>query len=262
MVTIPRLIATAYQGSFSSGRTKPAVFMCEDAGGNSAGEYVVKLIGSPELSVEAMLRELVGSLLADALGLIVPERAIVTIERELAAAISDPELAGVMAASAGNNFGSKNMIGGYVTWPVEKSIPTHLRQTAAEIFAFDMLVQNPDRNTVKPNILWRDERLVLIDHESAFSFVLNIFPIRTPWLLEEQPYHRKHIFYGELKGSDLALERITTELMRLSDDWWEEIRSEIPAEWMNEQFDKMREHVMKVQLHATEFMNDIRRVLS
>jgi hypothetical protein len=41
----------------------------------------------------------------------------------------------------------------------------------AEIFAFDTSIQNPDRRYDKPNVLWRDEEMFVIDHELAFSLL-------------------------------------------------------------------------------------------
>lgn len=45
------------------------------------------------------------------------------------------------------------------------------RDQAAAIFAFDLLIQNPDRHTVNPNLWTRSDRLVVYEHEQAFSFL-------------------------------------------------------------------------------------------
>ena len=86
---IPNLIAGTYHKSFSSGRTAPCVILCYDENGNTAGEYVVKLKGNIETGAAGLLRELLGSFLADELGLKIPCPAIVRVTNELADAITD-----------------------------------------------------------------------------------------------------------------------------------------------------------------------------
>ena len=172
---VPTLIATSYQKSFEAGRTAPGVFICEDANGNSVGEFVVKLRHNVEAGNSAMLRELVANLLADELGLVVPEPAIIRLEADLAGSIVHEPVAESVRGSIGLNFGSKNLTGGYVTWPNNKPIPPLLKEAATDVFTFDALIHNPDRRRDNPNILWKGDQIALIDHESAFAFLLGMF---------------------------------------------------------------------------------------
>lgn len=71
---------------------------------------------------------------------------------------------------AGLNFGTRYLTG-YRTWLRGQSIPASLRNTALELFAFNALIQNPDRGAGRPNLLSGNGRIIAIDHDAAFSFV-------------------------------------------------------------------------------------------
>jgi len=56
-------------------------------------------------------------------------------------------------------FGSKLLPSGYSTLPVGKRVPDDLRQTALEILAFDVVIQNGDRIPTNPNCLTNGQSL-------------------------------------------------------------------------------------------------------
>ena len=64
-------------------------------------------------------------------------------------------------------FGSKHLPPGYTSWPLGKSIPKDALVTAAEIFAFDVLIVNDDRRPENPNCLFSGSSLAIYDHEAA-----------------------------------------------------------------------------------------------
>src|SRR3989304_2940924 len=151
---IPILNATSYQKSMLGGRTQPCLFFCEDDDGNNYGEYVVKLKAGMENRENGLMAELIASQLAIYLDVPTPYPAIINIDPLIAEIIPDQTLSRKIRESAGLNFGSQVVTGGYETWPVGKAIPSSLKQVALEIFTFDALIQNPDRRPDKPNILW------------------------------------------------------------------------------------------------------------
>ncbi len=75
-----------------------------------------------------------------------------------------------VAKSVGLNFGTKYLTG-YRTWPRGQTIPHSLHAAALDLFAFDALIQNPDRGADRPNLLTGNDRILAIDHDSAFSFI-------------------------------------------------------------------------------------------
>lgn len=261
MRIVATVTAASYQTSFSSGRTIPHVFKCEALNGDDAGEYVVKMRNSIETHGAGLLREILGNLLGHELGLITAEPAIIKIDPELADAITQQDVAAVVRNSPGLNYGSRNLTGGYTVWPVGKLLPLSMRIHAADIFVFDALVQNPDRRVGKPNLLWKDDQLVVIDHEMAFSFLLSIVPSTSPWLLNEQPYLSNHVFFSDLCHSDLELDRIAGAVDAIGNEFWEAAAAIIPESWKGSEFMRIRTHVEAVQQHLDTFMNEIRRVL-
>jgi len=57
------------------------------------------------------------------------------------------------------------------SWPSSTAARRIRRSTSAEIFAFDVLAQNPDRRAGNPNLWARSNRLGVYDQEQAFSFL-------------------------------------------------------------------------------------------
>lgn len=261
MRPVPTLVAASYQISFNSGRTVPHVFTCEDLSGNNIGEYVVKMKGSIETHEAGLLREMLGNLIGYEIGISTAEPAIVRVDLELANALTNNSVRDVVMNSLGLNFGSKNLAGGFSTWPVGKTVPHSMKADAADIFVLDALLQNPNRRTGKPNLLWRDDKILIIDHEMAFSFLLSIIPSTTPWLLNEQPYLSDHVFFSELLHEQLDLDRVAGAIEAIGDEFWEEAEAIIPNSWKGSEFGRIRTHIIAVQQHLDLFMNDIRRIL-
>lgn len=134
-------------------------------------------------------------------------------------------------------------------------------QTALDIFAFDALIQNPDRRFNNPNLFIRGDGLLIFDHETAFSFVLALFPSATAWKLASQPYLTDHVFYRRLKSKPIDLTGFTASLGGLSDGLLKEIMADVPAEWNNDNLPKIERHLRTVRDHAGEFAEEVRRFL-
>ena len=259
---IPVLQAVSYQRTMETGRTKPCLFLCEDAANGILGEYVVKLKAGLETRENGLAAELIASQLAAVLDMQTPEVAIINIDPLLAEAVSDPALARKIVESQGLNFGSKVLTGGFDTWPIGKQLPSGLFQTAAEIFAFDALIQNPDRRPEKPNVLWKADQLCIIDHEMSFSFVYAIGAQAEPWEISSLAWLNNHLFYRELKGRTISFDRFAGALDAVSGDIINGIMSYIPDVWRNENVVKIQNHIMQVASHANEFIDEVRRTLA
>jgi hypothetical protein len=180
-MNIPILNASALIRELSSGRTKPCLFHCECDNIELGSEYVVKLKDGIETREHGLVSELIASQLAIFLDIPIPEPAIINIDPLLSEIIPDTVLSQKIRKSAGYNFGSKFICQGFDTWPVGKPVPANLKTLALEIFAFDALIQNPDRRIDKPNVLWKGDELYIIDHEMGFSFIFDILPLKEPW---------------------------------------------------------------------------------
>jgi hypothetical protein len=257
---IQRLTAVQFTRFMDSGRTSPALFNCEDQSGTAAGEYIVKLRGS--IQQTGLLRELLGSRLASHFGLTVPEPALVTLDQELAGPIAsfNQAKAKIINGSIGLNFGSRVVIG-FSTWPIDRKIPAVIWQTAVNIFAFDALVQNPDRRFGNPNLFINGDNVFIFDHEIAFSFLMDIFPSPSPWLVDRQPYLTNHVFYRQLKSQNIDLTDFTLRLSGLSDAVLGEVFADVPSEWNNEDVPRIGQHLNMMRNHAEEFAEELRRFL-
>jgi hypothetical protein len=258
---IPQLSANSFVRCLESGKTRPCLFFCGSDAEDINGAYVVKLKSSVEGKETGLAFELIASELAHLLGLPTPEPAIIEITPALGAIMDDSEFVLRIGANAGLNFGSKFMAGGFMKWAVGMGIPTNLVQLAIEIFAFDAMIQNPDRRAEKPNVLWKDEELYMIDHEMSFSFVYDIFPSPTPWKIAGLNFLKNHLFYHGLQQKTVNLDRFAGVLEALSDDNLGAVLSNIPREWDNDKIPRVAEHIKEVVNHSNEFIDEIRRFL-
>ena len=133
------------------------------------------------------------------------------------------ELVKLVKGSSGLNFGSVHLGAGFTTWPPGRHPVGTQRDQAADIFAFDTLVQNPDRRAVNPNLWARSDRLGVYDHEQAFSFLS--LPIiggaPKPWAAASHGngfrFLEQHVFYGSLRGGRLNLGPFKEKLGALTD---------------------------------------------
>jgi hypothetical protein len=265
---VPRLIAAQLHKFTKTGRTSPAVIGCEDEAGNRVGDVVVKLRGGVDNGVTSLLCELFASRLASYFGLAVPDPALVVIDSDFADLVAfheasgpEPKRAERIRNSVGLNFGSRLLVD-ISPWPVDKAIPESMWQGATEVFAFDGLVQNPDRRFDNQNLMTRGNDIFLFDHELAFSFLLDILVSATPWRLDGQRFLSDHVFYRKLKGKPIDIAGFTARLAALPGPALDGILADVPAEWNNENLSKIEWHLRTVSNHATEFAEEIRRRLA
>lgn len=226
---ISRLKANAVVRVLTHGRTLPCMVLATDGSGETH-EVVVKWRRGPEQKDVGGICELACSLVADDLGLPTPKPSLVEIDDEFHRAIQEPRLAKIVEQSAGWNFAS-SFLAGHNTWPRDKTLPSHLQQLGLETFAFDVLVENPDRRHAKPNILWNGGELALCDHEQAFSFLRGVLFWKPVWAGGESRHFREHIFASQLKGATLDLNRLNGALAALSDQRLAEYADAIPDAW-------------------------------
>lgn len=258
---MPHLYANSYQKRMESGRTKPCLFFCGDEAGDINGEYVVKLKAGIETSETGLSCELIASQLAMLLGIPTPEPAIIKIDMALADAVNDTELATKIRDSVGLNFGSNFLAGGYETWPIGMAIPATLRQLAGEIFAFDSLIQNPDRKVERPNLLWKGEEIYIFDHEMGFSFIFDILSPTSPWQITGLKFLSDHVFYRGLKGQTLNLDRLVGAMEGITETQLNELFANIPRGWNSPHIGKIKKHLNEITNHVNDFIDEVRRVL-
>jgi hypothetical protein len=227
---IPHVRAITFLRPMSSGRTKPCLMVCEDDDGDQE-EIVVKLRSGIETREMGSTSEVLASLLARDLDLPVPEPRLVEIEPGFERAVPNPEIAERVRDSVGWSFGSVRLASGVTTWPKGKSIPQLLRQRALEVFAFDTIIQNPDRRKGNPNVLWKGDELFIYDHELSLTFFLPQLGWQPPWTGQGLEFLTDHVFYDELKGTPVNLDRLTGAFEAITEERFDEYVAAVPDDW-------------------------------
>ncbi len=206
---LARVTAVEYVRPMESGRTSPLLVRCARDDGPII-EVVVKFSGFCDQHQENLAMESIAACLAGDLRLPIPEPLLVVIPDEWAAIVPDEERRKRILASARVAFGSKLVTGGYSVWTPDTRISEAMVDTAAGIFAFDAIIQNPDRRTENPNCLVRGESIRIFDHELAFGhrLMLNWQP---PWAkggLNWLETKGRHIFRPQLRRSMIDFDAI------------------------------------------------------
>lgn len=260
---IPIVQATTFHRFMATGRTAPALCGCENDAGEAFGDFVVKLKGGLNSPETALASELIASRLASYFGIPIPEPALVLIEADFAdqvASIQAPK-ANHVRASVGLNFGSRYLTDTKI-WPVEKSVPEASWSIAVTVFAFDALIQNPDRRFSNPNLFVRGDEVFVFDHEMAFSFIYELSPSSEPWRLDNCNYLTDHVFFNRLRREEIDLTEFTARLSELPGPILAAALAEVPSEWKNERLAQIEEHLQVVASQAERFAQEIRRRLA
>jgi hypothetical protein len=143
------------------GSSRPIVVETE------AGACLVKLRGAAQ-GTGPLVAEIIVAEIAEALGLSVPMRSLVTLGADLDVPERDAELRDLMAASVGINLGFAYLRG------ARDLVPSEIDKVSADdraaILWLDRFVMNPDRAPRNTNLLWSESRLWLIDHGASLGF--------------------------------------------------------------------------------------------
>ena len=154
ILMLGRAVALEYVRQMGAGRTCPLMVTCEKPDG-SIVSLVAKFSDFCDQRETHLTREIVGACLAGDLGLPVPEPMLIEIPAGWADIVPDAPLRARIAASSSIAFGSTLMTGGYSAWTADTRIKEAMYDMAAAIFAYDGIIQNPDRRTTNPNCLVR-----------------------------------------------------------------------------------------------------------
>ena len=261
-IEIPRIKVISILKVLSSGRTKPCLVQAMD---NEGGihEVVIKWRVAMELKATGLVCELISALLADDLDLPVPRPFLLEVENTLADTIRPPEVAQRARDSVGLNFGAEKLPPGFSTYAKDKPVPVLLRPLAAEIFAFDVLIQNPDRRQSNPNLLAKGDELSIYDHEQAFSFLAGVIGWQPPWTGEGLGFYRDHVFFHLLTGLPHNWDRMRGALGALTDARLDEYVGAVPTEWRanNDAAEKITSYLRQARVNRESLFRVIGQLL-
>jgi hypothetical protein len=134
----------------------------------ASGElFVAKFRGAGQ-GAKALVAEIVAGEIGRALGLRVPELALLDLDAGIGRAERHDEIRDLLLASVGVNVGLAYLPGALMYDPAAKVAIDGA--TASQIVAFDALVMNVDRTARNPNLLWCASELWLIDHGASLYF--------------------------------------------------------------------------------------------
>lgn len=225
--------AVRFDRRTENGKTWPCLLACERANGDEV-ELVAKFSAGSERKVGGLVAEAVAAMLAVDLGLPVPEPFVVALDDGFIDLVStrDAPLADRMRSSSRFAFGSSKLPPGFTTLPVGARVSDELRAEAAEVFAFDCLIENPDRRPDNPNLLSNGRSLAIIDHELAFMTV-GIIGWQPLWRPGSLGTHGRgsHALLQGLKGRTYDFARLEAAWASVTEERLDQYRAALPAEW-------------------------------
>jgi len=246
-----------------TGRTGPAIFGCSRPGCGEDVDYLVKTMGGCDFGTGQLVRELAAAHLADYFGLAHPKHALVEIGHDLAnlVASQEPEKAGAIQQSVGTNFGSE-MLNNLVTWPIDRKPSASQHSQACAIFAFDMLIRNPDRKFDNPNLGVVGDQIFIFDHELAFSSQYEFPRNPEPWRVANDDSCTKHVFFNQLRHQILEVDEFFERLADFPSDFFQKLSTEIPANWDGSALTFIETHLAVMAEHSEQFSVELLRRLA
>ncbi len=254
----------------TSGRTQPLVLEC--VGPSPAGLislqfetsttrrlFVVKALGLPEITPPSLFRELFGNLLARELGIGTPAPALVNLAPEFVKAIK-PFLPHSVPLHAGLGVGCEYFRSGFTNVMPDAFLPDELLAQAALIYAFDLLVQNPDRTRLKPNSAWRAGSLIAFDFELSFSFLMLIGQVAEPWEFSKHGIATTHLFRHALRDRKIDWQPFVNAVSSLTKRRLEAMLKEFPSTWCG-QTAQVVEHLLAVKRQSRKLTAELQRSL-
>jgi hypothetical protein len=190
-----------------------------------AGKRFTKLRGAGQ-GIQPLIAEIIVGSIAEAIGLRVPRRSLVTIEPGIDSLNRRDELRDLLDRSVGINLGFDYLEGARLLQPSE--IDRISTDDAAAIVWLDAFVSNPDRTARNTNLMWHRDQLWLIDHGAALAFqyswsdVTESAPSRAfvpanPHVLQSRVTNIEE--WDELFASRLTRESLTAALADVPDDF-------------------------------------------
>lgn len=238
------------------GRTRPMVVACsrEDHPEESECLFLVKALGcSPDVYEQGLFSEIFGNCLAAFFGIHTAPPALILFDDVFIRAHAPLLAKAQISLKPGIGAGAQ-----YLT-PIQPFFPErplqsekHIAQ-AASLFAYDMLVQNPDRRPDKPNCGWYNGNLLAFDFEMAFSFLHVLGSFSDPWNVDDK-LAQAHVLRPTLRFKVRLFGPFRECLEGLSDGVMEDCVRSMPGAWQDNA-SRIIDRIRQVRIHATRFEN-------
>ena len=215
---IRTVVATRYVTPLREGGSLPAIMEADDD-----FLYVVKFRGAGQ-GRKALIAELIGGLVAKALGFRVPELVFVQLDEAFGRIEGDEEIQDLLKASTGLNLGLHYLSGAITFDPVATRVDATF---ASSIVWLDCLLMNVDRTFRNTNMLLWKREVWLIDHCASLYFHHSWNDLDNA--AKPFPLIRDHVFLplaSELEQVNATLQE------KLTPDSIKRIIDTIPDEWL------------------------------
>ena len=204
---IPQHTASRYVQPLREGGSLPAVVDTEQG-----GLFVVKFRGAGQ-GAKVLVAELIVGLLAETLGLPIPELALVDVSERFGRSEPDPEIQELLRRSHGTNIGLRYLEGAF-NFDLSAAGELIDPALAARIVWLDAYTTNPDRTAHNPNLLIWQRRPWLIDHGAALYAHYDWPSVDDARTTTGFPLIRSHILLassGDLQATDDACAAALTD---------------------------------------------------
>lgn len=262
---LPLISPLRFNDEYLNSANRPVLITGVDVLSGAKNDYIVKFRGAPRMSVEASERELLGCFIAMQMEIPVVSPAIMEIDESFADSLIGRDCHSVAHNSLGKNFASKNLRE-FITLAVDQPLNPHQIDCAKEIIAFDVFISNTDRTYQKPNMLTDGQTIVILDHEIAFSFILQLPFARnpTPWLLRDNEMQliQHHCLLKKANAKEFDFDGFVNRFDNLNYAFWIKAQSLIPEEWQTGQFETIRDYLLQICQHKNEFSQELKKVFA
>ena len=189
--------------------------------------YVLKFRGAGQ-GKKALIAELIGGLLAKAIGLKVPEIVFMNLDDSFSKTEPDEEIQDLLKFSVGLNLGL-HFLSGAITYDPLVSISDGM--SSSKVVLLDSIINNIDRTAKNTNLLnWKRE-LWLIDHGASLYFHHN-WKTWQSHLPRTFPSIKDHVL---LNRADKLKEAAKEMKAQLTPSLIQNIVKVIPEEWLIEE---------------------------
>ena len=262
-----QLEAVEYRKDMPGGITQPKLVDTLDKH-EQYKQVVLKLqnpgppVGKGNFAGTSLACELICAVLARVLGLNVPDYAIVKVTRDFANSIHDKSIRDLLLNNLGENFGSVYNPSLAMWNPEYRTRSQELLDQLEDILTFDAVVINGDRSVFKPNLMYRRNLLVPIDHSLALP--VHQDRLKNLLLLPERNI-RRHCAGQLLKRKGCSYRRILDNWQeRINSQKLDELREMLPCCWEYEQgdIDKVFSFLKGRNLHFTDISTHLMGVLA
>jgi hypothetical protein len=165
---LPILKATAFVAyNLAGGSTQPCIVSVTDEDGNYLDDtYVIKIF--PDDKLEHTYKEVCAAILAQHFSLNIPEPVLIAVNKPLLNELKKQTQYKNWHVTEGVFFASKYMKG-VDSFTNALNLNQYDKWQMGNIFAFDVLIMNVDRQVNKPNIIVKNQDIYVIDHELSMS---------------------------------------------------------------------------------------------